>query len=128
MFVKYNEKINENYLEFQHCKIKHPFKKTLFGKFKLKYNKLNLKNSIYISISNYRKLEETNKIYNVFDIDVYHPNGGVDCFDYYGVNYYTREQANKIYKELSDKKIDKELLEFLKDNIDKYNGFYILGI
>lgn len=52
---------------------------------------------------------------------------GFDCF---GMNYYTLEQTKQIYEKVKENKKlpDREvLLEWLKPDIEKYNGFYILG-
>ena len=130
MFEKYNNINYSQYLEFAHCKICNPIKKSLLGKIKLKYkhtyNNLRQKDSIYISANNFNKIEK--QIFSLFDCDVYHPNGIISGIDFFGINYYTKEKTIEIYNVLLKKQIDENLLSFLRENIDKYNGFYILGI
>lgn len=124
MFEKYSERINNHYLQFTHCKIRNPIKKNILGKTKLKY-KINFKqkDSIYIHKNDFNKI-----VTNILNCDVYHPNGSVSNIDCFGINYYTKEKTIQIYNELVKKQTDKILLSFLKENIVKYNGFYILGL
>lgn len=124
MFEKYSERINSHHLEFKHCKIRNPIKKNILGKTKLKYKiSFKQKDSIYILENDFDKT-----VPNILNCDVYHSNGSIGNIDCFGVNYYTKEKTIQIYNELVKKQTDKILLSFLKENIDKYNGFYILGI
>lgn len=52
-------------------------------------------------------------------------------FDYFGINYYNPKQTLNIYNKIKKLKNmpDKEvILNWLKTAIEKYNGFYYLGI
>lgn len=57
------------------------------------------------------------------------PDGG-HVFDYWGINYYTKEQAALILERIkTDKPFESEkLIPWLEKAAFEYNGFYILGI
>ena len=50
--------------------------------------------------------------------------------DYFGINYFTKAQAKKILEDISQKELpDKEIfINWLNEAVEKYNGFYILGV
>lgn len=124
MFITVEEKVGTSYLEFQFCKRKKPIIPifTLFDS--IEYWK---KDSVLIS---YEDWEDFYKFYgNIFNCASF-PNGEKG-FNSYGINHYDKKTAEKILLELN-KVIDKEkyinLIFWLEDAVNKYNGFYILGI
>ncbi len=59
----------------------------------------------------------------------YSPDGS-NCFDEFGMNYYSKEMTQKIIEQLNEDK-PKEyqtLVEWLQKATDQYNGFYFCGI
>ena len=50
--------------------------------------------------------------------------------DYFGINYFTKEQAEKILFDLQDKDFPdiKTLTDWLEICVKSYNGFYFLGV
>ena len=123
MFISGKDRKGGCYFEFQFCKIDNP----------VKDNKV-----ICDGVEHWE--EDSLLIYDE-DFDVFYkkygcifecalfPNGEKGFF-YCGVNYYDIDIAKEIVKKL-EKNIEKEyenLIEWLKIAVEKYNGFYILGL
>lgn len=122
MFITEEDRIGTCYLEFQYCKKKKPIKSNKVNVGVIEYWK---KDSLLISVEDF----------DVFDrlfADIFNCAllaNGETGFDFFGPNYYDKETAKKIMKEL--KGIDNKynnLLIWLDKAAKEYNGFYILGI
>ena len=123
MFISTKERVGTCYLEFQFCKNEDP----------IKFNKVDIDNienweedSLIISD------EDFNKFYQdygeIFECALF-PNGKKGFFAY-GINYYDKAATEQILKKLKNK-ISMEylnLISWLENAANKYNGFYILGI
>ncbi len=125
LFVWKNQLKGTCYLEFQICENPNPVRngKTCLDKIQ------NWKeDSLYLDIGN---VEEYNKFYELYAIyfqNALFPNGQ-HGFDPYGINYYSPEETVNIRQALQAEHLP-ELLNFLEDisMMQKFNGFYILGI
>lgn len=123
MFIAESEREGSCYFEFQFCKADSPVKNNCVDTEIVEPWK---KDSLLISDENF---DDFYKLYkNIFCCALL-PNGKKG-FDYYGINYYDNEAAEKILQELKKAiKIEyKNLISWLQIAVEKYNGFYILGI
>ena len=123
-FVSNNERKGSNYFEFQFCKIKDPIKKTIFGKYRIKGYKMRGDDSIYLDSESFDYMIE--KYDNYIRLD----NNSHERFAYYGENYYDKDCALELLqsiKSINDSELS-VLISFLEEDIEKYNGFYLLGI
>lgn len=123
MFIATEERKGTCYLEFQYCKIDNP----------IKSNKVDVDN-----IENWKKDsllihdEDFNVFYKsygkIFECALF-PNGEKVFFPY-GINYYDKATTEKILIELKKIISDKyyNLILWLEEAVNNYNGFYILGI
>ena len=121
MFIQYSEKKSSTCFEFQYCKKEWNIKKLVkkgygFGE----------KDSLLVPIYNEKEFFEN---YSKYLEPTNAPNGTTE-FCYYGVNYYTKEQALGIIAQIKkDKPKDFEtLVVWLEKAIIDYNGFFFLGI
>lgn len=122
-FIYNNEREGSCYLEFQFCETDKPMKN---GKVRCDNIKHWSDDSLYMDWDDFNWFY---KLYgNVFGCAVF-PNGERGC-DSCGVNYYSKEETEKIIEKLS-KHIDGEysaLLPWLKAAEKRGKGFYILGV
>ncbi|MDE7302032.1 MAG: hypothetical protein K2N60_01790 [Oscillospiraceae bacterium] len=122
-FIYNDERVGSCYLEFQICETDKPLKngKTICDNIKHWSD-----DSLYMDWDDFNEFYE---LYgDVFDCAVF-PNGGRGC-DSCGVNYYGKEETEKIIEKLSQN-IDDEyaaLLPWLKIAEKRGKGFYILGV
>ena len=80
-------------------------------------------NSLYVSVNN----DDDEIFYNNYD-KIF---GQFGKLDYYGINYFTKEQAAKILDDLNRKNNlpDVEtIINWLKFCVENFNGFYFLGV
>ncbi len=121
MFITESERNGSCYFEFQFCKADRPLKDNCVDINAIDYWK---NDSLLISDKNFDSFYGLYK--DVFDCALL-PNGKKG-FDYFGVNYYNNETAEKMLQELEHINEYKPLILWLKVVMKKYNGFYILGI
>lgn len=122
MFIKNSERKGTCYFEFQFCKIKNPLHD---GKTKDNVE-FWMSDSLLLSDDDFDVFYD--KYGEYFECAVF-PNGKTG-FDYCGINYYSPEKTLEIYNALRSC-IDKEngeFIDWLKTDLDLYNGFYILGL
>lgn len=119
MFIPEKEKEGNVYFEFQFCKVKKPIQKRLFGGIKIKGYRFWEKDSLVIDIEGFDIFSEK---YSFLVKKSY------TDFNYYGVNYYSKEITKEFIENLKNDKEYKNLVDWLKEALNKYNGFYILGI
>lgn len=123
MFIAVKERKGGCYFEFQFCKNENPLDdgKVVCDKIEHWQN-----DSLLI---NDESFDEFYKVYGfIFECAVF-PNGE-NGFDYCGINYYDLEHTKEIINKFSEVMDDryKELIDWLKIVVEKYNGFYILGL
>lgn len=123
MFISAKDRKGGCYFEFQFCKNANPLAN---GKVVCDEIKHWQTDSLLIDDESF---DEFYKVYGfIFECAIF-PNGEKG-FDYCGVNYYDLETAkiiiNKSIESMDDKY--KELIDWLKIAVKKYNGFYILGL
>ena len=106
------------YHELQYCKKNLPIKKLT--------NYKNIKHwqsdSLYIEAVTY-----TDELFYKYYDEIL---GQYFKIDYFGINYFAKAQAKKILEDISQKELpDKEIfINWLNEAVEKYNGFYILGV
>lgn len=113
MFIDNEERNGTGYFEFQFCK--NSFVETFSTR---KYWK---SDSIYIYEDDFEK--NADFFHNIFKKLNYD-------FDFFGINYFdkkTSKELLEIINEIKNSDLDK-LKSFLKVAIEKYNGFYLIGI
>lgn len=123
MFILNNERFGTCYLEFQFCKNKKP---VIFNKVRTNIIDHWQEDSLFISVSDFNVFYE---LYGkIFEYALF-PNGKKGFFAY-GINYYDKNTTEKILFELRKTADDKyqNLIVWLENATNKYNGFYILGI
>ncbi|MDE7289920.1 MAG: hypothetical protein K2N71_10530 [Oscillospiraceae bacterium] len=121
-FIYNDERDGSCYLEFQFCENDKP----------LENGKAKLNTEFWRDDSLYMDWDDFNEFYRLYG-DVFGcavlPNGKIG-FDCYGVNYYGKEETEKIIEKLSGH-IGEEyaaLLPWLKVAEKRGKGFYILGV
>lgn len=122
MFIPCSEKKGSAYYEFQYCKKTWPLPKLTspggYGYWE--------KDSILVHIDNDEEFFENYRQY----LEPTNAPDGTAGFCYYGVNYYTKEQAKALLKRISEDK-PKEyevVVAWLEKAVTDYNGFFFLGI
>lgn len=123
MFISSKDRKGSCYLEFQFCKIDNPIKDNKVICDVVEHWK---EDSLLIYDEDFDMFYE--KYGYIFECAIF-PNGEKG-FDYCGINYYDKETTKEIINKL-EKIIDKEyeeLIEWLRITVEKYNGFYILGL
>ena len=123
MFITNKERIGTCYLEFQFCKNDKPIK---LGKVDVDIIDNWKEDSLLVSDDDFN---EFYKLYGkIFECALF-PNGEIGFFPY-GINYYDKNATEKILFELRKIVDDKylNLIFWLENATNKYNGFYILGI
>ena len=123
MFITTEERKGTCYLEFQYCKIDNPIKEDKVDVDDIENRE---KDSLLIHDEDFNVFY---KLYGkIFECALF-PNGEKGFFAY-GINYYDKTTAEEILIELKKIISDKyyNLISWLEDAVNKYNGFYILGI
>ncbi len=112
MFIQCTDKKSSAYFEFQYCK----------GKPAKNHSRFWLEDSLLVHIDNEEIFFDNYSRY--FDF----PKEGK--FNYYGPNYYTKEQTKDILQEVREDKPPEydTVCTWLEKAVAEYNGFYILGI
>ena len=112
IFIQCTDKKGSAYFEFQYCK----------GKPTKNHGRFWLGDSLLVHIDN----EEIffDNYFRYFDS----PKEGK--FNYYGPNYYTKEQTEDILQKVREDKPQEHdtVCTWLEKAATEYNGFYILGI
>jgi len=125
MFERKNNLFGTDYYEFQYCKKNLPIKSLLSAS-----NIENWKDdSLYLKDGDMENILLFEEKYLNFFLETNTPNGSNKYYPF-GINYYTQNQTQYILNQLlnSDLPHKKILCDWLKECIEKYNGFYILGI
>ena len=123
MFISGKDKKGGCYFEFQFCKIDNPVKDNKVISDVVEHWK---DDSLLIYDENFDIFYK--KYGYIFECALF-PNGEKGFF-YCGINYYDINTTKEIIKKLG-KNIEKEyeiLIEWLRIAVEKYNGFYILGL
>lgn len=123
MFILENKRNGSCYFEFQFCKIDNPLELNKVRSDVVEHWK---KDSLLVDDEEFEFF--LNLYQNIFDCAIF-PNGGKGFFPY-GINYYDKPTTENILEQLKkiiDKKYEK-LIDWLQEAIEKYNGFYILGL
>lgn len=122
MFITSEKRIGTCYFEFCFCKNENPIN------LNKRFNKIDNWQNDSLLISD----EDINEFYRlygkIFECALF-PNGKKGFFAY-GINYYDKNTSEKVLYELKQN-IDKKylnLVDWLEIAVEKYNGFYILGI
>ena len=121
MFISGKDRKGGSYYEFQFCKIDNPIKANKVISDVVEHWK---DDSLLIYDENFDIFYK--KYGCIFDCAIF-PNGEKG-FDYGGINYYDKETTKEIIDKFETVKEYEELLKWLNIALEKYNGFYILGL
>lgn len=118
MFLPCSGRKGSAYFEFQYCKKTGKEKKLMRGS-----GEFWKPDSLIVNVYDMEKLLSAYSGY------LKSPCGASEL-DAYGINYYTKEQTQKILNEIKeDKPEDHETLaDWLEKAANDYNGFYFVGI
>ena len=123
MFISGKDRKGGCYFEFQFCKINKPIENNKVVCDEVEHWK---DDSLLLYDEDFDVFYK--KYGCIFDCALF-PNGEKGFF-YCGINYYDINTTKEIIKEFG-KNIEKEyepLIEWLRIAVEKYNGFYILGL
>lgn len=116
MFVKNSQRRSSAYFSFEYCK-----RKRLFGV----YRRFSFcsEDCVCVDLDDEKMFFEN---YGKYLDNPYRQKG----FNYFGPNYYTKEQTLAIIEQINtDKPFEYQILvEWLQKAVEIYNGFYFMGI
>lgn len=120
LFLPCPDRSGSAYYEFQYCKTEGPIRKIL------KSYSCWLEDSLVVSIEDDDRFVESYGRY----LEAPRALFGKHAVDWYGINYYTREQTAAILSRLRDDRPEdgETLILWLEKAAAEFNGFFFLGI